>query len=87
MFEKKFSIKDFEKFIRTKIFPLGEEGFYVITVGNEKHEPTETIIADMAESLKNTFPKMRFIVVPNYFKIQGFEPMKTRSTEDIVKKG
>lgn len=75
VFEKKFKEQDFEKWIKFKKFE--KHKFYVVSVGDTKHEPTLEIINKIAEQLQKTFPDMAFIAVPYYFKVIGFEPIES----------
>jgi len=79
MFRKKFSKKDFEEFIKFKKFD--EHAFYIVTVGNDKYEPTLEVINQIGDTLQKTFPDMKFIIVPNYIKIVGFEPIKSTNSK------
>lgn len=79
VFEKKFSEKDFEKWIKFQKFE--KHKFYVVSVGDRKHEPTLDIVTKVAKNLEKIFPDMAFIVIPNYFKIVGFEPVETTESE------
>ena len=79
MLERKFTKKDFEEFIKFKDFDPHK--FYVVTVGNDKMQPTMEIISDIAAQLRNTFHDMKFIIVPNYYRITGFEPIKSSSSD------
>lgn len=80
MFEKLFRKEDFDKWIKIKKFD--KHKFYVISVGDSRHEPTMEIISHVAENLQKTFPDLAFIVVPNYFRVVGFEPIESTNSEE-----
>ena len=79
VFERKFRKQDFEEWIKFKKFE--KHKFYVVSVGDTKHEPTLEIINQVAENLQKTFPDISFIVVPHYFKVVGFEPIKSTESK------
>ena len=66
---------ELEKWI--KIQELKPSKFYVISVGDENHEPTYEIVTKIFKRVKKKLPKKsKLMVFPYYSKMTGFEPIK-----------